>query len=166
MKAEHRKELETNALAEGMGRVIRGIRERPKRKSVFVWVIALLVIAGLGIGAWWWSANRQRTSDSWAMIDLATSLTALAPVGYDTAEPGSGMLGPPIKTNAGRAARFEIAWFYLYENGIKGLMRDPEMAMLYIKDAKSKFAELAEESTEDPVLGPQSLYAIAVAEES
>src|SRR5262245_27799992 len=74
MKAEHRKELETNALAEGMGRMIRGMRERPQRRGVVIWAGVIVVLLGLGI--WWWYDRIQRDiyAEGWAKLDVATSM--------------------------------------------------------------------------------------------
>src|SRR4051812_34293286 len=118
MKAEHRKELETNALASGMGRMIRGMRERPKRRSVLVWVLALVVLVGLGAWYWFWAAGKQTASDNWAMVDLATRPEVFLGMGFDTR---SGESQEPVKTPVGRVARFEFAWLALYDYGIKKL---------------------------------------------
>jgi len=50
MKAEHRKELETNALAERMGRVVQGMKQAPQKRTmlwmVLVAVAVVVVVAG------------------------------------------------------------------------------------------------------------------------
>ena len=45
MKAEHRKELETNVLADRMGRVVQKIRTRPQRRVVLYVVGGVVAVA-------------------------------------------------------------------------------------------------------------------------
>ena len=66
MKAEHRKELQTNVLADRLGKAIQGIKEGPSRGTMlFVGVVAL---AGLLIFVWWyfWSTSQAAESARWA----------------------------------------------------------------------------------------------------
>src|SRR4051812_2317894 len=67
MKAEHRKELHTNALANQMGRLVQGVRSNPKSNS-----IVALAIAGLALGTFlvWYLASGSAAADSGAWIGL------------------------------------------------------------------------------------------------
>jgi len=167
MKAEHRKELQTNALAEGMGRMIRGIRQKPKGRSVLIWVVVLAVAAGVIFWVWRSGNTRQKSSEQWSNLDIGTSPDHLLVVGFR----------PPdykevVATRQGEAARFQVAWFMLYESGIRSLAdrgNGNPFALLQGKDsllqAKTLYSDLTKEVGEDPIWGPEALYNFAVAEE-
>src|SRR5262249_47978353 len=69
MKAEHRKELHTNALADRMGKLLKGMRSRTQSTSLMVWVIILLAVGTLG--AWWYFSTSARRARSalWVGLD-------------------------------------------------------------------------------------------------
>lgn len=165
MKAEHRKELERNALAEGMGRMIRGVKERPSRRSAYIWLGVVLLAAGLGLWYFFSNQSRNNNAETWARLDTATDFTTIIGMAFDISEGQKGEPAP-ILNNQGKVARFQYAWLVLWEDGIKVLTKSPEEATRNITTAKSLFDTLAEECSDDPVLGPEAYYAIAVAEES
>jgi hypothetical protein len=174
MKAEHRKELQTNALADRMGRVLRGMKQKPGRGSFLtVVLVGLVILAGL---FFWWrrtSAN-QREARRWVDFEkgqdrIVAELSLRQPSRgdpqlqylFDLAN-RSGNEGTPQS----RAANMEIAWALLYDGGIKSL-GDPG-ATKNIQQAKKYYTTLLDlsEVKDDPILGPEARYAIAVADEA
>jgi hypothetical protein len=154
MKAEHRKELQTNALADRMGRLIQRMKVRPSKNTVLTWF--LIIILGLAVLFFVFTSRNRRSTDSryWAELEGGhyAELVTLSRL-------SSG--------NQGKAARFQLAWIDLWENGIKDIPTlKVALALKNIEKAKAEYARLAEECKEDPVLGPEALYQIAVAEET
>jgi len=161
MKAEHRKELQTNALADRMGRMVQRVKTGPSRRSVLWIVLAVLVVViyvGLTI---YWNGKRATMSGLWAEVGDG-HLTMRAKEGI--------ALSPWIAeyqgTNPALAARYQIAWTILWEQGLKRMAADPARALDSITNAEKTFAALGEECKDDPVLAPESAYALAVIEES
>src|SRR5439155_760154 len=69
MKAEHRKELQTNALADRMGRFVQRIKTRPKRGPV-LWIAAgAIVLVLLGIVMWMRGQRQRENSVLWLLLD-------------------------------------------------------------------------------------------------
>src|SRR5947209_5443825 len=57
MKAEHRKELQTNTLADNLGRMIQGGRNLSRRT-----VLIAVVVVGLLLGYWMWRAIQNNNA--------------------------------------------------------------------------------------------------------
>src|SRR4051812_21127129 len=72
MKAEHRHQLHTNALADRMGRLVKGMRSTPRSTSVFVWTFVLLAL--VTFAAWQIYARTTQNSRSslWVTVDEST----------------------------------------------------------------------------------------------
>src|SRR5437762_12584 len=103
MKAEHRKELQTNVLADRMGRLLQRAKGRPKRSTVLT---AFLVVLAILAVTFYFMTRRGRenlNSRLWAEFETG-QLASLADLQkkYPTKEPG-------------KAARFQLAWFQLWE---------------------------------------------------
>lgn len=155
MKAEHRKELQTNLLADRMGRVLQNVKTRPNRQVVFYVVLALVVVVVLlGVYFWRWSAT-NRNSIGWVAFESATNEKVMREIAEEYSS-----------TPQGQSARMQIAWLHLWENGIKGVMFNPNAALNNIVLAKKEYEALAEDCKDDPILYSEALYCIAVAEES
>lgn len=155
MKAEHRKELETNTLADKMGQAVQ--RVKTGRRGTYL--TYLLVVVAVLIGAWFLyayvTASRQERSDAWLRFDdgSAKNLDYLSKI-----EP---------TTPAGKAARLQLAWVHYYHGGIKFMGTDPNGALQMLKIAGDEYRKLAEESKDtDPLVEPQALLGIAVVEEA
>jgi hypothetical protein len=153
MKAEHRKELETNTLADRMGVVMQRVKSGQRRTAFIYVVIALAVVVGLFVLYRWWTRSRLENSDQWVRI-------------YD----GSHM---PLRdlalnhpdTPQGKVARFQIAWM-TYEQGIKVLGVDPKDAILSFTHVKIEYDKLASDCKGDEIFEPQALLGRAVAAET
>jgi hypothetical protein len=162
MKAGHRKELQTNLLADRMGRLVQGMRSGPKGTSPIVWVIA--VVAVVTLGAWYFaSSNRGSQSAAWLMLDRFSTLDR-AGSGSDAALRDIARIYPG--TIAARTARFQRARLLLRQGleSIYGFAR--QTAADNLQEARELFSDLAGECSGDPILEPEAVLGQAKAEEA
>ena len=68
MKAEHRKELETNILADRMGNLIQKMKGGPKRRSIVYVVVALLLCGVAFIVYQYWTSDTGDTL-RWVLLE-------------------------------------------------------------------------------------------------
>jgi hypothetical protein len=156
MKAEHRKELETNTLAEGVGQLVRRMKGRPKR-NMFGWVaagVAFLVVLFLvyrGI-----HMSREDNAERWAALDLGS------PRALD------GLIVNSPDTYPGKSALLEKSWITFWEEGIKGLAHTGQgaKALKQLEAAARTYEEAAKACKDDPTMEPEALYALAIIEET
>jgi hypothetical protein len=154
MKAEHRHQLQTNALADRMGRLVQGMKTGPKGNAAVVWVLAILAIGTFGL--WYWaSGSAAGGSPVWVRLDGAHDAESLESIARNN--PG---------TIAGRTAQFQQARLLL-QRGLRGITSaDRSRAAGYLADARSLFRELASACRDEPVLLQEALLATAQAEEA
>jgi hypothetical protein len=156
MKAEHRKELHTNLLADSLGRFIQGIKSRPSPTAITIG--ALLGLAIL-VGGGWWLYDRyagEKRSNEWVEIDAADSVDSLQHI---VDEHKGGM--------PNRIARFDIARAKL-RHGLENYC-DPgerDAALADLASAADDYATLAEESKDTPILVQEALLGIGTAKEA
>jgi tetratricopeptide (TPR) repeat protein len=161
MKAEHRKELQTNILADRMGRLLHGAKSAPKSTSTLIWIF---IILGLGtIVAWRYYAYAVRSDRSalWVSFDATTHedpITELHDL-TNLAENNRGSL-------AGRTASFQMARLYL-RSGQSGLTSpDRKAAIERIDEARTIYSELVDKCADTPLLAQEASLGLASAEES
>ena len=177
MKAEHRKELQTNLLADRMGRLVQGMKSGPRATSVGVWVLALLTLAVV-VGMYFANSSRGKQSAAWVHLDAATrSGNEAAFQGVIRDYPGTvaaeaafqGVIQDYPGTVAARTARFQRARLVLHR-GLDGIYeRDAERRKDAIQDLESArllFRELASECVHNDVLEPEAILGEAKAEEA
>ncbi len=163
MKAEHRKELQTNALADRMGRIIQRARQGPSRGTILTVVLVLVVIAAGGFFLLRRSSYLAREAARWADVDMGP---------FPKIQDGRQvsryqlLISEAPGTPQAHGASLQLAWLYLYDEGIKSLLAQPDAAIKNIKTAKKIYENLLPEVKDDPVLGPEVRYALAVAQES
>jgi hypothetical protein len=157
MKAEHRKELQTNALADRMGRVIQKMKQRPSRGSFLTVVLVIFVVLAGIFFLWRRSRAAEQAAAAWVDFSRTQEKQTLELV-MDKLE--------PVQPRVARLADIQLAWIDLYENGIKMMAVDPRRAAANIKLAKGRYERLLPDLKDDPVLAPEAHYALAVAEES
>jgi tetratricopeptide (TPR) repeat protein len=156
MKAEHRKELQTNVLADNLGKALQGIKEGPSRGTlIFVGVVAL---AGLLIFIWWyfWSASQATDSARWTAWDGLTTTAALD--GFAQNKDNQG-------TTQGRVARFQIARVSLL-SGIRELGSSRAQALENIRKAAQAYEALANETSDLPLMQEEALLGAGKANEA
>jgi tetratricopeptide (TPR) repeat protein len=155
MKAEHRKELETNTLADHIGQFVQNLKQGPSR-SALVWGTAIAVLILL-IVAYRWIASNAASNDSgrWLRFDQITSREDLETFLKDNAE-----------TEQGRLARFELARLDLVEGlGNLGSLNRAD-AVKKVQRAADIYEKLSSESGNTPQLTREALLNAAKARES
>jgi hypothetical protein len=161
MKAEQRKELETNALADRMGHLVQRVKTQQRRTTLY-W---FLMVAGLLIALFlvfrWYQTSRTDNSRRWVGLEIGARTM------YFPETPGLDALTKDYpETSQGKAARFQVAWFFYWELGIKRLGIESGDALKKLETAGALYTKLAEECADDPVWEPEALYALAVIEET
>src|SRR5262249_32532738 len=153
MKAKHRHELETNALADRMGKLIQDVKENPKAASRFAWIVGGVVIA---IVLAWYFVSGSTTSEQWVKLDGNYNADSLGQIA--TASP---------TTMAGRAAPFQRARMLLPQ-GIGELYTgfDRTKAAEKIEDARRIYTGLIPVCADEPILEQEAISSAAKAEES
>jgi hypothetical protein len=163
MKAEHRKELQTNALADRMGRFIKRVKQRPSR-GAFLWVVLILLV--VLAAAFYFMRQRSginREAKLWGEFALGDIR-----IGEDERQ-------QPIwnysvlmqqKNLVGRAATLQRAWEMLHDQGIKVWLADNFTAVQNVDRAQKIYESVFPEVKDDPVLAPEVKYALAVIEET
>jgi hypothetical protein len=164
MKAEHRKELQTNVLADHMGRFLQSIRSGQPSTSIIGWVIAALVVAV--VAGWYYFSHLA--PPPWNELYGANDLP-----GQHLEEPTKSdryrKLEDIAKKNRGtplaKAARFEQARDLL-RSGQDIVCAKPTEARDLLGKASELYEQLALESTAQPLLAQEALLGVARAEES
>ena len=154
MKAEHRKELETNILADRMGRVLRGTQETPTT-TIWYWVIGVcLVLLVTFLVMRWFTWTAERTAREWEAFESGDQQALL-------------QLAQQNTQNAGKAARLQVAFEKLWVVGISKLGgQNTAEAKSNILDARDDYESLAKDCQYDPVFLAEALYGLAVIEET
>ncbi len=155
MKAEHRHQLHTNALADYVGRFVENLRNAPSsRRTTAAWILGgLLVIA---VGGWVWAHRIGSWSSDWVRLDGETDPTTLQAIATDA----SG-------TIPGRTARFQEARVLLGDGLRKIYTADRLGAARSLERARELYLQLAPECAKDSsILHQEALFGAAQAEEA
>jgi hypothetical protein len=157
MKAEHRKELQTNFLADRMGRLVQGMKAGPQSSgSVVIWVLAALTIGT--IVAWYVAGMNSNRSPLWVRFEEESAQHDL--------EGLRSLANANPATLPARAARMQRARISLQEGLASLYSSQREAAVSQVKQARQLYADLAQECSDDPILAPQALMGAAKAEEA
>jgi hypothetical protein len=155
MKAEHRKELQTNTLAQTLGQAFQGLKEGPSRSTVLI-----LVVIGLGAllyFTWRYFATSAHENDSarWLQWD-------------EVAAPGQlkAFLGEKdvADTTQARLARYLEARRRLLD-GLQNLGFQRGRARDELTRAAEEYGKLAEETADRPLLHQEALLGAGRARE-
>lgn len=159
MKAEERKELETNSLATGVQKLL----DRTKTgRLVNPYIVVVILAVGLGGGLWWYLSSEGKKLGSRQWADLSqlsktaspTTLTEFANTNKDS--------------SAARAARLDAARIQLGQDGIGKLnLRDRELrgkAVENVEKAREELLKLADEYKGDATMQASCLLAAAEGE--
>jgi len=155
MKAEQRKELETNVLADKMGRVVQRVKTSPRRTVTFYIVIGVAVVLAIGFSYRWYRQSAESAAEQWVRFDDGAGPYISSLASKELAD-----------TPAGKAARFQLAWIRYWEIGIKRLGVDPVGPLKEIDNAAEEYKKLAVDCKDDPVFEPQALLGVAVCVEA
>ena len=158
MKAEHRKELMTNTLANRLGDAVHSIKDGPSRATVFILAgVGILVILAL---VWRYLATSGEEADSarwlkWDSVATPEQLRAFAE-------------NKEVEDQTqGRLARLEEARRSLYD-GLRqlGNAGTRKKAVEELKRASDLYERLAGECADKPLLHQQALMGAAKSYES
>jgi hypothetical protein len=160
MKAEHRHQLHTNALADRVGRLFQGMRSAPKSTSTLIWVFVFLVLATFAVWQYTAGATMRDRSDLWTKVDDATHSPAAS----------AGELQAIAKNNPGtiaaRTAQFELARWKL-QQGLQSVAGDDRnRALPLLKDARQLYNAVMPDCFDVPLLAQEAMMGRAIAEES
>lgn len=161
MKAEHRHQLHTNALADSVGRMVQGMKTAPKSTSLVIWLgIGALVVI---LVAWqvYRTTAAERTSAEWLKLDEATEATLNKEGPYiQVAQDYPGSM-------VSRSAQFQVARerILVGEQNLTNMIMRPE-AIKALKSARELYTILATESADTPILMQEALMAVAKVDES
>jgi hypothetical protein len=134
MKAAHRKELHTNALADRMGRLVESVKAGPTPTSIIVWIFVAVAVGTFAV--WRYYSNTAPVTDSARWVELRQA----------THDPG----GMPADlesiskhdkgTMQARIARFQLARLFVRE-GQENLGSDTPLAKEEIAALKQSFGD-------------------------
>ena len=149
MKAEHRRELNTNALADRMGRLVQGMKQPTEAGSLVLWVIG--VVALLSIGGWYVFSGPASWSGYWIRFEEAPNSQQLSEIASESQG-----------TMPARAARFQKARVELRE-GLRSICSADQRpkAIEDVEQARQGFVELAAECKDSPLLQQEALFGAA-----
>jgi hypothetical protein len=161
MKAEHRRELQTNVLADQMGRLIKGMKTPGRTSSALGWTFAALIIVAIVV--WQYLAGSALTDSSalWLDADAATHdnpvsmMKRLGDLGQDN--PG---------TLAGRTANFELARMFFEEGESVSTSTLRTDSLKSLEHARDLYEELSRNCADEPLLKQEALMGVAKAQES
>jgi hypothetical protein len=138
MKADHRKELKSNALAHGLEQLY----GKAKSGSNLLWGGLVLVLV-LGVGYWWWTGSAaNKASDAWATYWMHRESGA-------TLDDVTGRLKGTTAEKAARLAHAD----QLYSDGYSALFtKSPKTAQKKFTDATELYEAVSKQSS-DPELG-------------
>ena len=153
MKAEHRKELETNALADRVGRVMLGIKQRPQRRTML-----LFVAVGVVIVIVWFFFRRSETR----RVENAVAWFTFQD---GTAKQLNQLVKDEPDSPQAKSALFENMYAQLRLQ-LRLLATNPQVALKNLDQLDVIYGDLAKRSEGDKVLAPEALYAQAVIAET
>jgi hypothetical protein len=151
MKAEHRKELETNVLVDKLGRAYQGLKQGPSRGTVVFFGVVLLGVVLWGAWRYFSTSSARANSERWMKVDDAVFPAQLDGLVEDKEIQG---------TTQGRAARFKEARRQL-RDGLRDLGGGGNEAAEKVRRGISLYEELLKESTPLPVLRQEALMGAA-----
>jgi tetratricopeptide (TPR) repeat protein len=158
MKAEHRKELQTNVLADSIGRFWLSLKAAPSSTTIAIWVFILLAVGLVVLWQYWYRANLATNSAVWVKVENAASLEDL-----------NAIIAKDPNSRPARTARFLKARLLLRQ-GLEQLCgtfeKEREEALTKVKEAGELYQKLAVESTDNRLLMQEAWLGTAVAKET
>lgn len=148
MKAEERKQLETNELREQLSRLLHAGKKPP---SVIWLLLALGVVVVLG---YWWLSGRTaaRNADAWERYWKQRALMDA--------------VGGELKGTPAEVAIALDAADAKYEEGFERLFKSPDLAVEELKAASTAYEELSKKITGQPDLQLRALIGAGKASEA
>jgi hypothetical protein len=162
MKAEQRHQLHTNALADRVGRLVKGMRSSPTSTSPLVWVFVLLALGTIGVWQYFAHASQTEHSLLWMAVDAAQSQ-----LDSDFGLKSLDMINKEHEgTIPGRTAGFDLARteMEIAQSHLNSIQRSDAIEQL--KHARDRYEKLARQCADSPMLAQEALMGVATANES
>ncbi len=166
MKAEHRKELHTNLLADRVGRLYQNMRSAPNSTSILVWVFLLLAVGTLAVWQYISGSTQSSRSALWGEVNTTLRDPELLQIREGRIEVLKRIGDDHPGTIAGRTAHFEAARL-LFESGQESITSaDRSNAVKQIEEARELYSKLSKECADAPLLAQEALMGVAKADEA
>jgi hypothetical protein len=172
MKAEHRHELKTNALADMLGRTWRAIKTGPSRHGLLLAGIAIAVVVVAGTGYFVWKSHKESRSALWVkMDDIQRQLDESSDPDdvKKTLDEAKSTADANAGTMPARGLRFKRARALL-RMGLDRLASDKrDEAVKDVQEARRLFSDLTSDPSgkdNDSLLVQEAVMSVAVADES
>lgn len=161
MKAEERKELETNVLADRVGKVVQKMKGGPSRRVVF-WLVILAAV-GVGVFMYFRSQKIKSTERQKGWLTLAYARNTLP---GDRFRMLQATVQGHAKEKSGLAAQMDIA-FLVLDEGLKSLRQDKVIQGLAgLANIEESLEELETRAKDEPMLRAELAYHRAVTREA
>lgn len=162
MKAAHRKELETNALADALGRFIQSVKSGPQTLlAKLLWLGIAALVVGVIVWRLFGRVNPAEESARWVQLSAALADPNDAPMRFKQ------ISSEYPDTMQARMAQFQEARLTL-RRGQESLAADAERrakAIENLRHARQLYEQLIKQSKAFPVLYQEALLGAAKAEE-
>lgn len=159
MKAEHRKELETNTLAQGASSLVDRIKTGRIGNYWILAVVGAIVVVG---GVWWYAAREGRKADAVTWAGFVGVMRGPTHTDIDD------FVKNNEKTTAAQLARLEQSRMRLGQDGITLLRSDERLQRTKgidnLEKAREELLKLADEFKKNPTLRAAVLLDAAEAE--
>jgi hypothetical protein len=154
MKAEHRKELQTNELADWMGHKLDSLKT--DKRSWTTGLVIVLLVGGAIAGSVYFLRGTSGSAALWGRLNTATDTKELEKLAQEHPN-----------TRVGRAALFEVARIQ-YQEGLRDLA-SPDLrasALTKLLKAREQYEQLSAECKDSPQLSQEALMWIAKIDEA
>ena len=160
MKAQHRHQLQTNALADRVGKILVGMKSSPRTTSPLPWVFLVLALGAIGVWQYFSQANQADRSLLWIALDGAQQDPIMGTANLTV------ISNEHAGTFPGRAASFDLARTGL--EGAQAMLNSIQRseAIKQLKEARDRYAKLATQCADSPLLAQEALMGVATANES
>jgi hypothetical protein len=149
MKAEHRKELETNVLADRMGRVVQGMKQAPQKKTLLYVILGAAVVAALWLYFRKGEVQQVENSLNWMKFEDGSQPYVLE------------VMKEAPDSNQAKAIHFNLAYYQLRQM-LRLLASDPKRVVANLDNLEEEYRKLAETVKDDKVLLPEARFHQAV----
>ena len=151
MKAEHRKELQTNLLADRLGRAVQTLTHVPSRSTLIYLGLAALAVVLILTWRWFSASSEASSSERWRKLDEVVFGEQLDDFLKDKEVQG---------TRQGLVARFKEAR-RLLQDGLRDLAAQKTRSTESIEKATQAYEALLKESLPAPLLQQEALWGAA-----
>jgi hypothetical protein len=145
MKAEHRKELETNVLADRVGRVVQGMKQAPQKKTLLYVILGAAVVAALWLYFRKGEVQQVENSLNWVKFEDGAQAYVVD------------VLKEAPDSNQSKAVQFNMAYAQLRQM-LRLLASDPKQVVANLDNLEERYRDLAKAVKDDKVLLPEALF--------